>query len=207
MKGCRAFTVDEVGAMEKALGSREGGARDVALFVLGYQTGRRISEVLSLTIGDVTDATGVKHEILFARRNIKRKTEGFRAYLPPRAREVVGVLIEELRSRGFIGPKDWLFQGHRWTGARLSRAAAWRMVRWAAGAAGISGPIGTHSMRKTFAVRLYEHCLKLRTQGEVIDPLVETQMALGHVNIESTIKYLSVRNENTRRLCEEVWGT
>jgi site-specific recombinase XerD len=48
--------------------------------------------------------------------------------------------------------------------------------------AGISGKLGTHAMRKTFASRVYE------LLGH---DLVKTQRALGHASINSTVAYLS----------------
>ena len=48
------------------------------------------------------------------------------------------------------------------------------------------GKLGTHSMRKTFADRIYD-----RLDGD----LAKTQKALGHKNINSTVQYLSFREE------------
>ena len=52
MAGCRPLTDAEVQVVEQTFVN----ARDRALFVLGVYTGFRISELLSLRRGDVTDA-------------------------------------------------------------------------------------------------------------------------------------------------------
>ena len=46
----------------------------------------------------------------------------------------------------------------------------------------LEGQLGTHAMRKTFAGRVYQLLGR---------DLVRTQRALGHVNINSTVAYLS----------------
>jgi site-specific recombinase XerD len=50
----------------------------------------------------------------------------------------------------------------------------------------ISGTLGTHTMRKTFANKV--HVLLGRD-------LVKTQRALGHKNVSSTVSYLSFLEE------------
>jgi len=47
----------------------------------------------------------------------------------------------------------------------------------------IGGNVGTHSLRKTFAISVY------RTSGNDIRL---TQIALGHANVEVTMKYLGI---------------
>jgi site-specific recombinase XerC len=46
----------------------------------------------------------------------------------------------------------------------------------------LTGTLGIHAMRKTFAHRVYENLSR---------DLVKTQRALGHANINSTVSYLS----------------
>jgi integrase len=51
---------------------------------------------------------------------------------------------------------------------------------------GLAGTLGTRAMRKSFADRVYE---------KLGHDLVKTQRALGHRNINSTVSYLSFKNE------------
>jgi integrase len=51
----------------------------------------------------------------------------------------------------------------------------------------LTGKIGTHSMRKTFASKVYE---------QLNGRLERVQKALGHKNINSTVAYLSFREED-----------
>jgi hypothetical protein len=50
-------------------------------------------------------------------------------------------------------------------------------------------------MRKTLADRTYDFACKLQAAGEAIDPLRVVQRVLGHKNINSTMSYLSFRQE------------
>ena len=56
---------------------------------------------------------------------------------------------------------------------------------------GFTGTVATHSMRKTFANKVYQHLCQRRAAGEAIDPFRLTSKALGHRNINSTDQYLS----------------
>ncbi len=52
MRGCRPLTEAEVSLVLKSFGGTYG-KRNKALFIVGHRTGFRISELLSLTVGDV----------------------------------------------------------------------------------------------------------------------------------------------------------
>jgi integrase len=52
MKGCRPLSEAEVALVSRGFSGAHA-ARDKALFILGVKSGFRISELLSLTVGDV----------------------------------------------------------------------------------------------------------------------------------------------------------
>jgi site-specific recombinase XerD len=68
----------------------------------------------------------------------------------------------------------------------ISREQAWRILKDAFNSNELSGQLGTHAMRKTFCNRVYEH---------LNHDLVKTQRAMGHANVNSTVSYLSFREE------------
>ncbi len=75
-----------------------------------------------------------------------------------------------------------MFQSRKENNRPISRVQAWRILRNACELNQITGNVGTHSMRKTFAQRVYN----------LLDrDLVKTQRALGHRNVNSTAQYLS----------------
>jgi site-specific recombinase XerD len=53
-------------------------------------------------------------------------------------------------------------------------------------ACGLTGKLGTHSMRKTFARRIH---------AKLGRDLMKTQKALGHARVTSTVSYLSFAEE------------
>lgn len=185
MKGCRPLSEEEVGA---TLAELQGvyGSRDRAMFLLGVRSGFRISELLSLQLRDVAPRGKIVDRVSVARRHMKKKMEGRTVLLHPQAREALGVWIEELRQAGYMTSETWVFQSRKGRNGALSRVQAFRILQGAYERAGITGSLGTHSMRKTFANRVYERLDK---------DLIKTQRALGHKNINSTVSYLSFRQE------------
>ena len=97
MRGCRPLTETEVQAV---LGQLDGprGARDRTLFLLGVRSGFRISEILSLRLGDVVQAGRLVDRVRVSRRHMKGKREGRTVLLHPVARAALGAWVEELRS-------------------------------------------------------------------------------------------------------------
>ena len=74
----------------------------------------------------------------------------------------------------------------------MSRRAAHDVLKTAFEAAGLNGKLASHSLRKSFAQRLYD-----RT-GDIY----AVQEMLGHQNIATTQKYLGVNYQNVRQAVE-----
>jgi hypothetical protein len=64
----------------------------------------------------------------------------------------------------------------------ISREQAWRILKEVFHSNELSGKLGTHAMRKTFANRVYE---------KLNHDLVKSLKAMGHANIHSTVSSLS----------------
>lgn len=176
MRGSRPLTDSEVESVAGQLAPR-----DRALFVLGVCSGFRISEMLSLRVGDVEQSGRIVESIAVARKNMKGKTEGRIMPLAQRAGDAVAAWLEVLRAEsGEIRPDAYLFGSRKGRGA-MTRGQAWRVLKAAYAAAGLAGKLGTHAMRKTFAARIYKR---------LGHDLVKTQRAMGHKNISDTVKYL-----------------
>lgn len=182
MKGCRPLGDQEMTAVMESF-SGEFATRDRALFILGIKTGFRISELLSLRIGDVLQGGQMVDRISVARRNMKKKVEGRAVILHPEAK---GALCEWLDEMGEVVPDAPLFRSRKGDNRPVSRVHAWRVLNKAFDVGGVTGQTGTHTMRKTFASRVYD---------ALGHDLVKLQKALGHRNINSTAQYLSFREE------------
>ena len=185
MKGCRPLEEAEVQATLAALDGAYA-TRDRALFLLGVRSGFRISELLSLRLMDVTRHGKPLERVTVARKHMKKKVEGRTIVLHPEAKAALWEWLVELHALGYMTSDTFVFQSRKGRNAALSRVQAYRILQEAYERAGVSGSTGTHTMRKTFANRVYS-----RLNGD----LIKTQKALGHRNINSTVSYLSFREE------------
>lgn len=186
MKGCRPLTDNEVAAVVASF-SGPYAVRDRALFLLGVRSGFRISEILSLRVGDLVQRGQMVERVSVARRFMKKRVEGRSVLLHPEAKAALAVLLAELRSAGQVTDETFVFQSRKGDNQPISRVQAWRILNGSFEGNALTGKLGTHSMRKTFANRVYERLGR---------DLVRTQRALGHRNINSTVQYLSFREED-----------
>jgi integrase len=185
MRGCRPMTDEEVREMLGRFAG-EHARRDAALFVLGVKSGFRISELLSLRLRDVWQAGRSVERVTVERRHMKKKTEGRTVLLHPEAKAALAAWLDELRAAGVEAPDAFVFQSRKGDNRPITRVQAYRILHAAYDACAMTGKLGTHSLRKTFANNVYD-----RLGGD----LAKTQRALGHRNINSTVQYLSFREE------------
>ncbi len=182
MKGCRPLSDPEVAAVLNALNTGPFKLRNRALFLLGLRSGFRISELLSLTLGDVyRNGTFVNH-VSVERSRMKGKLEGRTVALHPEAKEAIRIWVEsKFHGSPVTTP---LFLSRK--GNPMDRRSAWALLKKAFAVCGLSGKLSCHTMRKTFAKRIHE------LGGR---DLMKTQKALGHRSPASTVSYLSVDQE------------
>lgn len=180
MKGCRPLTRREV----KSLVNSASSVRDIALITLGFCTGFRISELLSIKISDVVDSRNRIYESVSVKAENMKTKIGRTVKLNTDAKKALSKLAAARTKAGAL-PCEPLFASRKSSdGVRaISRVQAWRVIQVLCELADvIAKGVGTHSLRKTFAARIYE-----AVKGE----LGKVQIALGHANIGSTISYLS----------------
>ena len=157
--------------------------RDRALVVLGVKTGLRISELLSLKIGDVLgEGDRFLNEVYVCRSAVKGKRAGRRLPLHPTAKFALGRWLVEQRKKGAVLERGhFLFVSRKGRGWRpISRRAALQVMERAAAGIGLDEGISTHSMRKWVAREVYQR------SGNC---LVRTGAVLGHRNISTTWRY------------------
>lgn len=182
MKGSRALSDDEVSQVLASLEQGKYPLRDRALFLLGIRAGFRISELLSLRVSDVLQNEHYVDKVSVARRHMKKKREGRTVALHPEAKEALKLWVSELL-QSHPNSETFIFQSRKGNNCALSRISAWKVLQTAYEKCGLTGKLGTHCMRKTFAKRMYQ---KLGRD------LLKTQKALGHASVNSTVSYLSV---------------
>jgi integrase len=182
MKGCRAITDDEVILVSKSFSGRYA-ARDKALFVLGLKTGFRISELLSLTVGDVYQYGQWVERVAVHRRHMKGKGQGRSVPLHAEAKAALASWLMEMHHLRDVTPETYLFPSHKGHNQPLRRGQAHYILQQAYQANELTGMIGCHGMRKAFGQKVYQ-----RTGRD----LRATQHAMGHKSPASTAAYLAV---------------
>ncbi|MGN7403492.1 site-specific integrase [Cytobacillus praedii] len=115
--------------------------RNYFLFVLGINTGLRISDLLALRVGDVR---GKSHIIITEQKTGKLK------------RFKINNELQQHISKFTIDKNiaTYLFQSRRGQD-RIHRVQAWKILNAAAKEVGLS-EIGTHTLRKTFGYHFYQ---------------------------------------------------
>lgn len=168
--------IKEINAIKKVL--KKHSERDYVLFVLGINTGLKITEMLSLKVEDVmNDNQEVKNFI-----HIPQK-DGFpmkEVYVNEQVRKAIRHFVKEQE----LGNADYLFASVK-TKLPISRQQAYRIVHDAAKEVRIAGKIGTNSMRKTFGFHAYK-------RGVAISLL---QKFFHHSTRSETLKYIGVDKE------------
>lgn len=181
MKGCRSFTDVEIEKLLLAMSPR-----NAALVILGLKTGLRISEMLSLRVEDVFCNGEITPTVHIKRRNLKGKREGRTLPLNPLVKIVLKRYFS-LRQNVQGNEPLFLSESRLEVGKAITRVQAWRIINGASRRMGMVGTIGTHSLRKTFAQKMYNALDK---------DIVKTCKALGHSSLENTIAYLSFMEED-----------
>ena len=159
------------------------GLRDRAMLETLYATGLRVSELVGLTLGQVSFDMGV----------VRVLGKGGKERLVPLGEEAVDWLRRYLassRTRLAGGAKsDAVFITAR--RGPLTRQAFWQLVKRYALKAGIAASkISPHTLRHAFATHLLNHGADLRV----------VQLLLGHSDITTTTIYTHVARERLKRL-------
>jgi integrase len=174
--------VDPIKDMEKILEMktvlRSRGERDALLFTMGINTALRISDLLSLALGDVIDGQRQIANIVVLKERKTGKTKRF-----PLNASVKKAILAYIALRPAAGLLEPLFTSRR--GGRLSRWQARRILKEAGASIGLE-KIGTHSLRKTFGYHVYK-----KTGGDI--GLV--QKLLNHSTSENTLRYIGIDRE------------
>ena len=195
MKGTRPLDNNEIRRVSNCFdGTFE--ARNRGLFMLGVSTGGRISELLSLQIGDVYQNGKPVTDLLFDKSIVKGGEVSRAVPVNRDGRRAIEALIGWHSERYQNTEKSCpLFPSRNGQGAkRMSRRTAHDVLKTAFEAAGLNGHLATHSLRKSFAQRLYDKT------GDIF----AVQEMLGHKSIATTQKYLGVNYTSVREAVEEM---
>lgn len=164
------------------------GLRDRAMLSLMYAAGLRVSELVSLRLGDVDRARGVVSALGKGKKQRlvplgEVALDHLAAYLTAREAHEV----DRARRSGTIPVMtQLLFPSPR--GGKLTRQAFWKIVGKTARIAGIRGHVHPHRLRHSFATHLLSGGADLRS----------VQTLLGHASVTTTEIYTHVSQDRLR---------
>ena len=193
MKGTRPLDNAEIRSVSEAFGGVFA-VRNRSLFMLGVSVGGRISELIALKVDDVWQNGKPVKDLLFA-LNIVKGGEISRA-VPVNidGRQAIEDLIAwHIELYGNTDAARPLFPSRKGQGSKpMTRIAAHNALKDAFEAAGLNGKLGTHSLRKSYAQRLYEQT----------NDIYAVQEMLGHKSVVTTQRYLGVNYASVRDASE-----
>lgn len=172
----------EVDELLNAPGDSALGLRDRAMLELIYATGLRVSELVGLTMTQISLQQGL----------VRVVGKGNKERLVPLGEEAQARIEQYLKfSRPELldgRPCDHLFVTGRRAG--MTRHAFWHIVKRYAGQAGIEKHLSPHTLRHAFATHLLNHGADLRV----------VQLLLGHSDLSTTQIYTHVARERLKSL-------
>ncbi|MEC1023562.1 tyrosine-type recombinase/integrase [Bacillus paralicheniformis] len=159
-----------INALKKALRGR-----DLLLFVLGINSGLRISDIRMLKVGDVRDKDFVTIE---EKKTGKKKRFFFNSAIKKAVAELVPANASD---------DDWLFPSRKGN-QPITRVRAYGILNEAVERAGLKEKIGTlgcHSLRKTFGYHAYKNGTDLSL----------LQSIFNHSRQSVTLRYIGINQD------------
>lgn len=158
----------DIKAVEQYL--KEHNERDYVLWVLGVNSGLRVSDIVGLNVSDVVDKT---HITIIEKKTQKRKS----FYINDKLKRVLKPFIKD---RDFDEP---LFLGRQ--GKRLNQRQVYRFLIATCQALGIKAKVSTHTMRRTFGYHHYQQ----------YKDAVISQKIFNHSSQRITLMYIGVEQD------------
>ncbi|MCL2591954.1 MAG: site-specific integrase [Defluviitaleaceae bacterium] len=145
------------------------GRRNCFLFVLGINTGARVSDMLSFKVKNVLDS------VLEYSESKTKKTKRFP--INEQLRIEIEQYTEGMRAEDFLFPSK--------KGGRISRIQAYNILSAAGRAVGLE-KIGTHTMRKTFGYHHYKRFKDVALLQEIFN----------HSSQSVTLRYIGIAQDD-----------
>ena len=164
--------IEQINAMKSIL--QKHSQRDLLLFVLGINTGIKISDLLFLKVENVWDGTQMKE---FLSVSDDQNEEAQTYYLNSRVKMALEPYLAQVKFK----KNDYLFKSKK-NDQPITRQQAYRIIHNASVEAGVIGKIGTHTLRKTFGYHAYR-------KGIAISILMSIYH---HQSPAETLRYLGI---------------
>jgi integrase/recombinase XerD len=182
----KPLSEEEIARLLATVGDDARARRDRAILELLYASGLRISELCGLSPSDLD----------LEARLVRVLGKGSKERIVPVGRPAIAAVVAWLSPSGRAtmlaerprrDDADALFISAR--GRRMSRQAAYEVVRHHATGAGLSDKVSPHVLRHSFATHLLDHGADIRVVQEL----------LGHASISTTQIYTRVSQEHLHR--------
>ena len=186
----KALSIDEITKLIESA-KREGdlmSPRNYAILELLYSTGARVSEIVGITLSDLSLSKIGSDEVSV----LKLKGKGSKERFVPLGKFAISALDDYLvRTRPGLVEKSAkatsaLFLNSR--GGRLSRQSAWQIVLDAAVATNLLGKVSPHVFRHSYATHLLDGGADIRVVQEL----------LGHSSVTTTQIYTLITIDKVR---------
>lgn len=199
------FNVEEIkliidefnGRIENATNSnrKQIANRDKMLFLIGINVGLRASDLIQLRWSYFykNDMTFKEYYMLQP-----KKTKKTRKFVKIFFNQTVKKAIEHYVSDYPIDDlNDYLFKSRKGDNP-ITEAGLWRIIVNVASDAGIDKNVGSHSLRKTWARNIYDNAI------DKSEALVMLQECLKHSDSLTTLRYISIMDEEKKDMYESV---
>jgi integrase/recombinase XerD len=187
----KALTVAEMSSLIDGATADDGivSMRNRAILELLYSTGGRVSEIIGLNVGDVSEIKSDSSDI----RVVKLRGKGGKERIVPMGSFSIKALDDyvvrvrpALLQKNRKNKSDALFLNQQ--GTRISRQSAWQIVVDSAKRCGLSEGISPHVFRHSFATHLLDGGADIRVVQEL----------LGHSSVTTTQIYTLVTIDKIR---------
>ena len=166
--------------------------RNLMLFILARATGYRMGDLVGLTIGEIKDALDKGYfSILESKHYEQWKTNLIKnpnKKKPEKREAIIGNTLEKYLKEYVKGKKrsEFAFPSNKGNGNEAISAQSYSEILSKVGKSIGLKNISGHSLRKTFATKIYEESGR---------DLEQVRIALNHQSIEETKRYLGLKNK------------
>jgi integrase/recombinase XerD len=168
--------------LEQPIPTDAKGARDKAMLELLYATGIRVTELISLNIGDIDLDAGL---IVCKSSEVKSRS----IPLGNIAMKYLKIYLNDFRRKLCTNEEyDFLFVNFH--GQKMTRQGFWKIIKFYTAKAKINKIITPHTLRHSFAVHLIENGADLQAIQEM----------LGHSDISTTQIYSKVNKNKIKEV-------
>lgn len=173
--------INKINAIKEILlNDKNNGTRNHLLFVLGINSGLRISDLLNLKISDILDNNNKIKSFITLREQKTGKPKLFP--INTNTNKAIKLYLKNIELNNLDTPLFASRKGNK----PISRIQAWTILNNVSKQVGIVEEIGTHSLRKTFGYHAFKSGIGIET----------LQKILNHSSPAITLRYIGITQDD-----------